>query len=86
MRHDISTRLVHIAGSGIRSTSPQSSLWPAAVPFAATVYVGAMAIFFHLFVIGYEEPTLYRRFGTLHDDYRQAVPRWIPRRRQKRYC
>jgi hypothetical protein len=32
-----------------------------------------MAIFFHLFVVGYEEPTLYRRFGTLYDDYRQAA-------------
>lgn len=46
------------------------------------VYLGAMAIFFHLFVIGYEEPTLHRRFGTPYDDYRQAVPRWIPGRRQ----
>jgi len=43
-------------------------------------YAGAMAIFFHLFVIGYEEPRLRRRFGTDYLDYRRTVPRWIPRR------
>lgn len=43
------------------------------------VYAGMMAVFFHLFVIGYEEPTLARRFGTAYADYRRAVPRWVPR-------
>jgi protein-S-isoprenylcysteine O-methyltransferase Ste14 len=43
------------------------------------VYAGAMALFFHLFVTGYEEPTLRRRFGTTYADYRHEVPRWIPR-------
>ncbi len=46
------------------------------------VYARAMAIFFPLFVIGYEEPKLQRRFGAAYDDYRQVVPRWILRRRQ----
>lgn len=43
-------------------------------------YAAAMAIFFHLFVIAYEEPRLRRRFGTAYLDYRRTVPRWIPRR------
>lgn len=43
-------------------------------------YAGAMAIFFHLFVTGYEERMLRRRFGSAYLDYRRAVPRWIPRR------
>jgi protein-S-isoprenylcysteine O-methyltransferase Ste14 len=42
-------------------------------------YAGAMAIFFHLFLIGYEEPALARRFGRTYLAYRQMVPRWIPR-------
>lgn len=33
----------------------------------------------HLFVLGYEEPTLRRTFGAQYDAYRGAVRRWIPR-------
>jgi protein-S-isoprenylcysteine O-methyltransferase Ste14 len=36
---------------------------------------------FHLFVIGYEEPTLRRAFGAGYERYRASVPRWIPRLR-----
>jgi len=42
-------------------------------------YAGAMAVFFHLFVTGYEERKLGRRFGDSYLDYRRRVPRWIPR-------
>ncbi len=42
-------------------------------------YAAAMAVFFHLFVTGYEEPRLRRRFGTAYLDYQRTVPRWIPR-------
>ncbi len=42
-------------------------------------YVGAMAVCFHLFVTGYEERTLGRRFGPTYLEYRRMVPRWIPR-------
>jgi protein-S-isoprenylcysteine O-methyltransferase Ste14 len=42
-------------------------------------YAGAAEIIFHLFVIGYEEPALRRRFGETYDEYRRTVPRWIPR-------
>jgi protein-S-isoprenylcysteine O-methyltransferase Ste14 len=34
----------------------------------------------NLFVIGYEEPTLRRRFGPAYDRYRATVGRWLPRR------
>ncbi|HZD73658.1 MAG TPA: isoprenylcysteine carboxylmethyltransferase family protein [Actinomycetota bacterium] len=43
-------------------------------------YAGAMAVCFHLFVTGYEEPTLRRRFGSTYLEYQRKVPRWIPRR------
>ena len=41
-------------------------------------YAGAMAIFFHLFVTGYEEPALSRRFSSTYAPYQRMVPRWIP--------
>ena len=43
-------------------------------------YAGAMAVLFHLFVTGYEEPTLRRRFGRTYLEDQGMVPRWIPRR------
>jgi len=43
------------------------------------VYAGAMALCFHLFVIGYEEPTLARKFGETYAEYKHEVRRWIPR-------
>ncbi len=43
------------------------------------VYAAAMAAVFHLFVIGYEEPTLHRRFGDAYAGYARTVSRWIPR-------
>ena len=42
-------------------------------------YAGIMAVFFHLFVTGYEERVLRRRFGGTYLEYRNSVPRWIPR-------
>ena len=36
---------------------------------------------FHLFVIGYEEPTLRRTFGAEYEAYCRGVSRWIPRLR-----
>ena len=43
-------------------------------------HAAAMAFCFHLFVTGYEERTLARRFGPAYLEYRRAVPRWIPRK------
>jgi len=42
------------------------------------VYAGALAVAFHLLVIGYEEPRLRARFGEQYEAYRRAVSRWIP--------
>ncbi len=47
------------------------------------VYAAAMAVVFHLFVVGYEEPTLRRRFGDAYLEYRHRVPRWLPRPRRR---
>ena len=43
-------------------------------------YAALMAIGYHLFVRYYEEPTLGRVFGEAYARYREAVPRWLPRR------
>jgi protein-S-isoprenylcysteine O-methyltransferase Ste14 len=52
-------------------------LWqPVLVPYAAMV-----AAAFVLFVLGYEQPTLRRQFGSSYEAYRRAVPAWWPRLR-----
>jgi protein-S-isoprenylcysteine O-methyltransferase Ste14 len=42
-------------------------------------YAAAMAVGFHLFVVGYEEPHLRRAFGSAYIDYCRRVHRWLPR-------
>lgn len=44
------------------------------------LYLVVFALGVHLFVVGFEEPTLHRRFGDEYEQYRRTVPRWIPRR------
>ena len=44
------------------------------------VWAAVLLVAFHLFVIFFEEPTLYRLFGVEYETYRRAVGRWIPRR------
>jgi protein-S-isoprenylcysteine O-methyltransferase Ste14 len=44
-------------------------------------YAAVVWLLFHLFVIGYEEPTLRLQFGRSYDAYRAHVPRWLPRLR-----
>ena len=46
-------------------------------------YAALMAIGYHLFVRYYEEPTLGRLFGEAYARYREAVPRWLPRRPER---
>jgi protein-S-isoprenylcysteine O-methyltransferase Ste14 len=41
-------------------------------------YTVALAIAFHVIVLGYEEPRLRVRFGEGYEIYRQTVSRWIP--------
>jgi protein-S-isoprenylcysteine O-methyltransferase Ste14 len=48
------------------------------------IYAGILAVAFHLFVIGYEEPTLRGKFGAAYEEYCRTVPRWIPRVRRSR--
>lgn len=43
------------------------------------IYAACIWIACHLFVVIYEEPTLQRQFGSAYEEYRKAVPRWIPR-------
>ena len=45
-------------------------------------YAAFLCLPVYLFVIFYEEPTVHRQFGTSYDEYRRAVPRWIPRFRK----
>lgn len=44
------------------------------------VYLVCLACSFQLFVVGYEEDALRRQFGAMYEDYRRAVPRWLPRK------
>ena len=34
---------------------------------------------FHIFVLAYEEPTLWQSYGAEYESYRANVPRWLPR-------
>lgn len=42
------------------------------------LYAGLVAVLFHLFVIGIEEPTLRRSFGPDYERYKATVNRWLP--------
>ena len=44
-------------------------------------YGGALVVFFHLFVVLYEEPSLRARFDGEYEEFCRRVPRWIPRLR-----
>jgi protein-S-isoprenylcysteine O-methyltransferase Ste14 len=42
------------------------------------IYAACLWLFFHLFVLFYEEPVLQKKFGASYEQYRHSVPRWIP--------
>ena len=46
------------------------------------VYWAVWFVAVNLFVIGYEEPTLRRRFGESYERYTREVGRWLPRYRR----
>jgi protein-S-isoprenylcysteine O-methyltransferase Ste14 len=53
-----------------------------ALLFSDRRLIGYAALFWlacHLFVVGYEEPTLQRSFSAEYEAFRANVPRWIPR-------
>jgi protein-S-isoprenylcysteine O-methyltransferase Ste14 len=43
------------------------------------LYSAMIWLIFDIFIRRYEEPTLLRRHGTEYANYREQVPRWIPR-------
>ena len=52
---------------------------------AATLrYALAVVLFFHSFVVFYEEPTLRRKFGEPYAQYSLEIPRWLPKPRLTR--
>jgi protein-S-isoprenylcysteine O-methyltransferase Ste14 len=46
---------------------------------ALAIYWAIWFLVANLFVMGYEEPTLRRRFGPSYDEYTRQVGRWIPK-------
>jgi protein-S-isoprenylcysteine O-methyltransferase Ste14 len=44
------------------------------------VYLICLACVVHLVVLGYEEGALRMKFGAMYEDYKRAVPRWLPRK------
>ena len=42
-------------------------------------YLVILSIFFHCFVIFYEEPILRKNFGSSYIEYCKMVPRWVPK-------
>ncbi|MBV8603001.1 MAG: isoprenylcysteine carboxylmethyltransferase family protein [Candidatus Eremiobacteraeota bacterium] len=42
-------------------------------------YGALLWVFFHFFVVAYEEPTLKETFATEYESFLTNVPRWIPR-------
>ena len=47
---------------------------------ALLVWCAAFIVVNHVFFLLVEEPALERRFGEQYREYRQRVPRWVPRR------
>lgn len=46
---------------------------------SVVVYGAAVGLFFHLFVVLFEEPLLREKFGEAYRSYCQRVGRWLPR-------
>jgi protein-S-isoprenylcysteine O-methyltransferase Ste14 len=47
-------------------------------------YAALVWLFFHLFVVAYEEPAMRRQFPADYTAYSRSVPRWLPRPRPYR--
>lgn len=45
-------------------------------------WLGVFALINHVYFLGSEEPGLARRFGGSYEEYKAAVPRWLPRLRR----
>lgn len=58
------------------------ALGGAAMIYHSLALLGYVLLFLgstHMFVVWYEEPTLYRLFGADYEVYRSRVRRWVPR-------
>ena len=66
----ISGVLAVLLGEALLLGSPGLAIWFAAVLLLNALYLPLV-----------EEPGLVRRFGEDYEQYRDAVPRWIPKRR-----
>lgn len=62
---------------GVLTVIAGQALWFGS--WLAVLYGLIVFIAVHLFIIGYEEPTLRRTFGEGYDRYCQRVPRWVPK-------
>ncbi|HEY0782682.1 MAG TPA: isoprenylcysteine carboxylmethyltransferase family protein [Thermoanaerobaculia bacterium] len=51
---------------------------------AIVAFAALWLLVVHLAIVGLEEPDLRRKFGASYEDYRRAVPRWLPRRPGRR--
>jgi hypothetical protein len=49
-----------------------------AIEKSLLVFASVFVLFFHLFVIAYEEPTLRQKFGADYERYLASVPRRLP--------
>jgi protein-S-isoprenylcysteine O-methyltransferase Ste14 len=47
---------------------------------AVLLFAACWLLLVHVFVIGYEEPTLLLKFGADYERYKASVPRWLPLR------
>ncbi|MBI1885598.1 MAG: isoprenylcysteine carboxylmethyltransferase family protein [Chloroflexi bacterium] len=48
------------------------------------LYVPALALWTHLYLVREEEPQLEQRFGEQYEEYSRRVPRWLPLPRVRR--
>jgi protein-S-isoprenylcysteine O-methyltransferase Ste14 len=80
-RHLVVTGLYHYVRNPIY-VAVVSTILGQALIFANVsllLYGGLVWLFFHLFVLVYEEPTLRASFGSEYGVFCKEVPRWIPR-------
>ncbi len=66
----ISGVLITLLGEGIVFSSPWILIW----------FI-IFTIGNHIYFIKFEEPGLVERFGDAYNEYKENVPRWIPRRK-----
>ena len=45
-----------------------------------TIYFVCLVCIVHLYIALYEESALGYKFGAMYEDYKRAVPRWLPRK------